>query len=168
VLQDESLVKGWKWYKSISSTFLTASITENQDFLVSRAATYDFFFYELVPDFFHCFDNCKHADQGVLSGWYMLSTLLECWFQSSKSSTTLATSDPVVTQRLKAVCISFNQLMYRILWCRYCSACVTGRLGFMRSLLYFEAVFYKHSRWWVPQDAFQKVQSCPSNALEST
>jgi hypothetical protein len=35
-------------------------------------------------------------------------------------------------------------------------------------LLLFEAVFSKQSGYRVAVDTFQKVQSCPSNALEST
>jgi hypothetical protein len=50
---------------------------------------------------------------------------------------TLITSGPVVTQLMKAIGLSFNQLLCHTLWCRHRSARVPGRLGFMRRHLSF-------------------------------
>jgi hypothetical protein len=58
-------------------------------------------------------------------------------------------------------------LVMQLLFCS-CAWSIGIHEKYLGVLLYFESVFSKHSWYWVPLDAFQKVQSCVSNALEST
>jgi hypothetical protein len=115
-------VKGWNWYVNFLYFSDCLYCWKPRYVLVSRVRHMHFVLLNRVPEFFNYFDNFKRTDQGVLSGWRMLSTPLECWFQSSNSSMTLATSGPVVAHLLS----SLNQLLYHLLWCRHSCAWSIG------------------------------------------
>jgi hypothetical protein len=137
------LLQDNRWWKAETDTsqfplLFWLPLAENQDLFWYQEQWYmDFVLLKWFSEFFYYFDNCKRTDLGVLSGWRMLSTLLEWWFQSSNSSMTPATSGPVGTQLQRAVGLSLNQLLYHILWCRHCSARVSGWLGITRRPLSF-------------------------------
>jgi hypothetical protein len=103
----------------ISSTFLTASISENQDcFGVKRKTTYELSFTKMGSRVrnIHYFDNCKRKDQDVLSGKHVvyssrvLDSILKliydpCHFWPSGYPTPESIQPTVLPSPLMQVCL---------------------------------------------------------------